>query len=446
MLRATGVRALLGATFLVACGGGNEGAPAGSAGSMSSSSAGEPGSSGGGASSAGSTATTAGHGGSATGGKAQSSDGGKAASSAGATLGDGGSSDGGGAAPLDCSQAPADECPLPTGIAFACKQRFALGINYAWRNFGADFGGLAAWSIAGVASAPADYLADLKEMKASGASVIRWWVFPDFRGDGVTFDASDDPTGLSAGAIADMQKALDLAEQADVYLVPTIFSFDAFRPTHASEGVTLRGITPLVSTPARRAKLIESVVKPLAHAAATSAHPTRLMGWDIVNEPEWAIEPTGQNSQDLSPNNDLDPVSLADMKALINESHAVLKQETPNAFTSVGFAAAKWAWAFSDVELDVNQPHIYGWVNSYWPYTLTPDKLGYPARPTIMGEFFLQSMPFSDGNDNTAFDQIVSQFFTAGYAGAWPWQHFDQKANLPLLKTFADAKGCQAKF
>ncbi|MEI9952339.1 MAG: hypothetical protein WDO74_25975 [Pseudomonadota bacterium] len=208
--------------------------------------------------------------------------------------------------------------------------------------------------------------------------------------------------------------------------------------------MVVRGLTGLVNTPARRAKLIANVVKPFAHAAATSAHAGRLIGWDIVNEPEWAIKPSAQNSQDFAPNDDLEPVSLADMKALITEAAAVLKQETPTAFTSVGWAAAKWSWAFTDLALDVNQPHIYGWVNQYWAYTLTPDKLGYPStRPTIMGEFFLQSMPFAD---NTAFGQILETWWTQGYAGAWPWHHFEQAANLPLLKAFADSKGCQATF
>ncbi len=124
---------------------------------------------------------------------------------------------------------------MPSGVSFACKRRFALGVNYAWRNFGADFGGLASWSIRGVAAAAADYGADLKEMKAGGASLIRWWVFPDFRSDGVQFDASDDPTGVSPTALADIAKALELAEEADVYLVPTLFSFDGFRPKTTTE-------------------------------------------------------------------------------------------------------------------------------------------------------------------------------------------------------------------
>lgn len=385
------------------------------------------------------------------GGAPPSAGGASAAATAGSSAGNGtaGSSGGNGqsgAGGTDCTAAT-DECPMPTGLELACKQRFALGLNYAWRNFGADFGGLAAWNISGVATGTAGYAADLNAMKAAGASLIRWWVFPDFRSDGVLFDAADDPTGLSAAALADVAKALELAQQAGVYLVPTIFSFDAFRPKTTMDNVTIRSISGLVTSPERRAKLIANVVTPLAHAAASSPHAARLAGWDIVNEPEWAIEPSGQNAQDFTPNEELDAVSLADMKALIAEAASALKKETPNAFSSVGWAAAKWSWAFNDLELDVNQPHIYGWVNQYWPYTQTPAQLGYPAdRPTIMGEFFLQAMPFSDGNNGDALATILESWWSNGYAGAWPWQHFDQAANLPLLAAFANAKGCQAGF
>jgi hypothetical protein len=399
-------------------------------------------------------AMSSGGGGTTAGGASNGGSAGNGTSSGGSAMA-GGASNGGNAAAgggsagtgaSDCSAAPADTCPLSTGLSFACKRRFALGVNYAWKNFGADFGGLAMWSLQSVSQASAGYAADLSQMKMNGASVIRWWVFPDFRGDGIQFDSADDPTGLSATALADMAKALELAEQAGVYLVPTIFSFDAFRPTKMNEGVLVRGATGIVTTPARRAKLVGNIVRPLAHAAATSGHAGRLMGWDIINEPEWAIEPSGQNSQDFDPNDELDPVPLADMKSLISEAAAVLKEETPSAFRSVGWAAAKWSWAFKDLELDVNQPHIYGWVNQYWPYTLKPSELGYAVKPTIMGEFYLAAMPFSDSGANVAFATILGAFYDNGYAGAWPWQHADAAANLPLLKAFADAKGCPASF
>ena len=167
MRRALGV---LGAALAMGCGDGGEGAAA--AGAPATPQAGQTATGGAGASGSPQGGVTSGM----TSGASQGGSSGNAPSS-----GSGGAGGGGGDRPdvsVDCNTAPADECPFANGIAFACKKRFALGINYAWRNFGADFGGLAAWSIQGVAAAPAEYLADLKEMKAAGASVIRWWVAP----------------------------------------------------------------------------------------------------------------------------------------------------------------------------------------------------------------------------------------------------------------------------
>jgi hypothetical protein len=338
---------------------------------------------------------------------------------------------------------------MPTGLSYTCKQRFALGINYAWHDFGGDFGGIPPWNIRGVSQDPAPIDADLAAMRAAGVSVIRWWVFPDFRGNGVTFDGAGDPTGISTTAVADVAKALELAAKNDVYIVLTIFSFDNFRPDRNESGLFVRGMSPMVSNATRRAKLTENVVRPLARAAAQSANGARLLGWDVINEPEWAVRAVGNapGGQDFTPNSELTLVSLAEMKALINESAAVLKQETPSSLTSVGWAAAKWAWAFDDVtSIDFDQPHIYGWVNQYWPYTRTPAELGYGTRPTVMGEFYLGAMPFSDGGDNTAFATIVGSWWDDGYAGAWAWQFADARQNLSLIQSFKTQKGCQAGF
>jgi hypothetical protein len=229
----------------------------------------------------------------------------------------------------------------------------------------------------------------------------------------------------------------------------TVFSFDNFRPTRTEAEVNVRGITPLVVDAARRKKLVDNIVKPAAHAVATSPNAQRLLGWDVINEPEWAVLPTGNNDQDFSPNEELDAVSLADMKALINESLDVLGAETPNALRSVGWAAAKWAWAFNDVtKIEFNQPHIYGWVNTYWPYSLKPSELGYPDKPTVMGEFYLLDMPFAD-DDSTPYATIVGSWFDNGYAGAWGWAYSDENsgpAGLPLIKAFATSKGCSVTF
>jgi hypothetical protein len=206
----------------------------------------------------------------------------------------------------------------------------------------------------------------------------------------------------------------------------------------------------MVSDATRRAKLIANVVRPLARAVADSPHADRLLGWDVVNEPEWAVEastPGAPSGGAFTPNGELVTVSLADMKALISESTAALHDELPGTLVSVGWAAAKWQWAFADLtSLDFHQPHIYGWVDAYWPYTKTPAELGYGDKPTVMGEYYLMATPFSDGGDNASYQDINESWFENGYAGAWSWQYTENKANLSLLQSFANGKGCQVSY
>jgi hypothetical protein len=162
-----------------------------------------------------------------------------------------------------------------------------------------------------------------------------------------------------------------------------------------------------------------------------------------------AILESGLNEQDFEPNEELDAVSLDNMKALINETLTALEAVTPDALASVGWAAAKWAWAFNDITgVDFHQPHIYGWVNTYWPYTQSPAELGYTGKPTVMGEFYMLDMPFAD-DDDTPFGTLVESWYENGYSGAWAWSYTDENSgpeNLPLIKTFADAKGCPVEF
>jgi hypothetical protein len=342
------------------------------------------------------------------------------------------------------------------GLPHACRFRFALGINFAWRSFGADFGGIPKWNQKSVSQAPAVYDADLAKMRASGASVVRWWMFPELRADGIEFDTQGNPTGISDTLRADILKALELAAKHDLHLVLTLFSFDNFRPDREVGGLLIRSAQPLLSDPARRAILIENVVRPVAATAAQSPHIANLLGWDLINEPEWAIAPESgvALADNFTPLPELKAVPLPVMKAFLKEALPVLGQETPSALKSIGWAAAKWAWAFGDIAgVDFHQPHIYAWVNAWYPFTTKPGDLGYPAgKPTVMGECYLKEMPFSPVT--TGFATIAETFFQNGYAGFWPWDYYsgnvqdppDSSFALGLLKSFADQKGCQATY
>src|SRR6185369_8457879 len=103
---------------------------------------------------------------------------------------------------------------------------------------------------------------------------------------------------------------------ADVHLMLCVFSFDAFRPTAAMAGITIPGIAPIVRDAGKRAALLERVVRPLAQAAERSAYHDRLVAWDVINEPEWAIAgegPAGDPAFD--PTAGLDALSHAEMES-----------------------------------------------------------------------------------------------------------------------------------
>ncbi|MGK3984774.1 hypothetical protein WME99_17140 [Sorangium sp. So ce136] len=335
-----------------------------------------------------------------------------------------------------------DQCPAPNGgISWNDRYRFMYGVNYAWNQFGGDFGGISRWSARGVAAEQATHAAKLADMRAHGANVIRWWVFPEFRGEGVRFDGSETPLGLGGTAVQDLQKALELAERQDVYLMLCLFSFDNFRPSHDTSGIHIPGLAPIVRSTSKLDSLIANVVRPLARAAEGSPYKHRLVAWDVINEPEWAI--TGRNpygDDAYTPTSGLDAVSHADMERFVSRTTDALKAES-SALVTVGGAAAKWAKAWSRVDIDFYQFHIYDWVNEWWPYYLSPEELGVTDKPIVMGEFPIGSL------SGVSYQQLVESFYENGYAGAMGWDYGTATgAQLDPMRDFASRHACETDY
>jgi hypothetical protein len=309
-----------------------------------------------------------------------------------------------------------DSCPAPKGgVTFGCEKRFLYGVNYAWKNWAADFGGVAAWSSPGVSANKAAVLADLQDMQSHGVDVVRWWMFEQLEGEAVTFDANGNPTGLGGTAVADIQAALDLAAQAGVHYNFTLFSFDDFDPSGNVSGATRHGMNPIVTDPAKLAQLIANVVVPVAQTVAASPHADRVVSWDVINEPDWAIsdsDPYGDPA--FSPNGMLQTVTFAQMEAFVKAAVAALHQHS-SALVTVGDSAIKWAQAWSHVSLDYYTFHLYDWVEQYYPYTTPPSGYGITGTPVVMGEFPLA------GLTGVPYATLLSGLWSEGYAGAMAW-------------------------
>lgn len=341
-------------------------------------------------------------------------------------------------APGACS----DQCPKQGGVDWLCRLRFMYGTNYAWHHFGSDFGGNSKWNQQGV-SKNAEVDRELGELAAHGVSVLRWWIFPDFRGDGVRFDAQDKPLGLGGTAVADITRALELAEQHDLYLMLTLFSFDNFRPTTEMDGIRARGIRPLVVDAAARKGLIETVVRPIAQTVAKSPHHQRVIAWDVINEPEWAIAGASKYGGDpaFDANPELEAVSHDQMETFLREVISALREES-EALVSVGGAAVKWRFAWSKLDVDFHQFHIYDWVNQYFPYSRSPADYGVSDKPVVMGEF-----P-SQGLTGVSYDQLVESWFSNGYGGSLSWAYSDTMfgGNLSALQQVAKNHACETRY
>jgi hypothetical protein len=386
-----------------------------------------------------------GGGGGPAGGSAGQSSGGKSGSG-----GSGGSSGSGGVAGSSGSGATGgggsggsctDLCPAPSGgITWDCKKRFLYGVNYAWDVFSGDFGGIGPWGQAGVAATAATHDANLKKMRANGASVVRWWMFPDFRGDGVKLDSNESPTGLGPTTVADIEKALELADSADVYLMLTLFSFDNFSPSQSVSGIWTPGLSNIVRDSAKRSALMENVVRPVAKAVAASPYANRMIAWDVINEPEWAMtgsDPYGDPAFDSNTN--LDPITHAQMEQFLKDTIVVLRAETQSLVT-VGSAAVKWQNAWSKLDQDFYQFHIYDWVNAYWPYDTPAAEYGLD-KPIVMGEMPMGSL------SGVPYGTVLAGFWDNGYAGAMSWMfNGASDSDLAVVKGFADQHSCETSY
>ncbi len=309
-----------------------------------------------------------------------------------------------------------DPCPAPNGgVTLGCEKRFLYGVNYAWKNWAADFGGIAAWSSPGVSGNKAAILADLQDMQSHGVDVVRWWMFEQLEGEAVTFDANGSPTGLGGTAVADIQAALDLAAQAGVHYNFTLFSFDDFDPSGDVSGATRHGMNPIVTDPNKLAALIANVVVPVAQTVAASPHADRVVSWDVINEPDWAIsdsDPYGDPA--FSPNGMLQTVTFAQMEAFVKATVTALHQHG-SALVTVGDSAIKWAQAWSHVNLDYYTFHLYDWVQQYYPYTTPPSGYGITGTPVVMGEFPLAGLM------GVPYATLLGGLWSEGYAGAMAW-------------------------
>lgn len=342
----------------------------------------------------------------------------------------------------------AASCDFGGGVAVGCAMRFQYGINFAWDQFAGDFGGISAWCAPGVSRNPR-VRAALADMRANGVDTVRWWVFPDFRGDGVALDTGGTSVGLGGTTLADVEAALALAAETGVHIQFCLFSFDNFKPDRMlNNGRFIRSMQPMVVDETKRAALMQAVVRPFVRAVTSSPNAARAVGWDVINEPEWAISGSdAYGDAAFTPQTNISTVTHVEMETFVRDAIAAIRAESALPIT-LGSAAAKWPRAWTGVDLDFYTIHIYDWVNAQWPYSASPTALGLMGKPVEIGEFPV------NGLTGVPYSQMVESWYGNGYAGALGWAVNGGGSNAALswsmgkagVKAFAEAKGCATSY
>lgn len=334
---------------------------------------------------------------------------------------------------------PDDPCPQVGGVEWRCRSRFVYGTNFAWEQFGTDFGGSQSFSGGGISGNPGKYSARLADMKAHGVNLVRWWMIPDFRGDAVRFDEDGVPIGLGESVLDDITQALELAQVHDVYLMLTIFSFDGFRPWEDRPYMT-----PIVLDKELRTALLENVVRPIAAHVEKNDYAIRLHSWDLINEPEWAMVGTSlYGDPPYLQEDDIDSVRHEEMEQFLAEMSTVIREES-SALISVG-TSMKWPQSWTGLDLDFHQLHWYPWMDPNFPLDSTPEDLGLGDKAVVLGEFPAASEYAEDSDYSYA--EIMALLQKNGWAGAlgWDWGH-STSGNKDAVLAFAEENSCATTY
>ncbi|MBO5949302.1 MAG: T9SS type A sorting domain-containing protein [Fibrobacteraceae bacterium] len=318
-----------------------------------------------------------------------------------------------------------------TDILYNGKKIFFSGTNLAWSDYNSDVGDSPlnenAWRKA------------VEGTRAAGGNAIRWWLFNNMSQSPAIDETTHLVTGLKENTIANMKKALDIAEEYGVMVSMCLFSHNLMEPNQwglYNEKLDIEANKKLFTDEGTSA-FINNVLIPVVKAIGNH---NALMTWEVFNEPE-GMTNVGWTTEKLE---------KATLQKFTNKIAAAIHTENPELLVSTGSVNIQYQKWWNDSELiaaggesngtlDFFQTHYYPYyqADAVSPFVNTAAQLqttyGYDAKPMIIGEFpasgwagatYTASMAAK--TEITA-EQAYRNAFDGGYAGALAWQYIGDK-------------------
>ena len=320
-----------------------------------------------------------------------------------------------------------------TDLLYNGKKIFFSGTNLAWSDYNSDVG-----------DAPLNENAWRKAVegtRAAGGNAIRWWLFNNMSQSPTIDQSTHLVTGPKENTIANMKKALDIAEEYGVMVSMCLFSHNLMEPNQwglYSEKLDITANELLFEDDGTKA-FIDNVLIPVVKAIGNH---NALMSWEVFNEPEgMTSECSGWTTKKMA---------LSKIQKFTNKVAAAIHTQNPELLVSTGSVNIQYQKYWNDAALieaggeakgtlDFFQTHYYPYYqnDAVSPFVNTAAQMastyGYDSKPMIIGEF-----PASGWKGDTyttsmaaktqiSTEECYRKAFDGGYAGALAWQYIGDK-------------------
>lgn len=344
--------------------------------------------------------------------------------------------------PTHCAALPsAGGGSSPNHVMFQGKPVYLRGFNIAWFDFAKDFGrGLDETSLRKA----------LADARATGGNSLRWWIH---------IDGSQTPewgivegermvVGPGGTLIEDLRRALDIAAEHQIYLIPSLWSFDmlydnAYRLPPVQDNYRLLSEDKVLQS------YLDNALTPMMKAL--NHHPW-LFAWELFNEPEnmtepWFVEKEMfyggpvpslerlQRVQGLMAAHIHQTARAAGQEALVTTGSKSLGKYNSDVSGGINLYRDDRLIAATggnpDATLDFYGPHYYnneGCGGSWSPFHHPANHWGL-NKPIVIGEFYVNETLDVLGEAIPP-EQLCHRLVKNGYAGGWSWQWNEYRDNL----------------
>ncbi len=326
-----------------------------------------------------------------------------------------------------------------THLTFNNTEYFINGINIPWNSFGTDVGTHYQW---GALYDPDWFEIFFSECEDYGVNTARLWLHADGRST-PEFDINGYVTGLDDNFFENLDDIFERAENHNVMLILCLWSFDMMKDRTASAGKFAGVHGDLVRDSTKTNSYIENALIPIVNRYAEQCN---LLAYEIINEPEWAIDITqGAGTTETSTLKEMQRFvgmqataihAFSDKMVTVGSAGLMFNSTTPPAATNF-WADSMLLAANGGNEsclLDFYQIHFWDWMSDLFDPFLVDFDYWNLDKPTIIGE-----CP-SNNDGSHSVDFMVNKTYENNWSGILPWSYWGmdgagnwEEAKEPLL-------------